>query len=301
MSAVEIGSSAAAAVAAAASSGAASSAAALALVRAVVVARLPGQRGGAAAERQERQHRNARQQRQHQHHAGRHAQGLRIARELLHQRLVGGAGDAGLRHQEARRGRDDQRRHLRDQAVADGEHGIGAGGVAERQALLRDADDDAADDVDEHDQQARDGVAADEFRGTVHGAEEAAFVFQFLAARFGGLFVDQAGGEVGVDRHLLAGHRVQLEAGGDFGDTARTLGDDDEVHDDQDREHDDADHEIAGHHEVAERLDDVAGGRGALMALRQDQPGRGHVQRQPQHGRDQAGWSETTRIPAAPG
>ena len=98
---------------------------------AVVVARLPGQRGGAAAERQERQHRNARQQRQHQHHAGRHAQRLRIAGELLHQRLVGGAGDAGLRHQEARGGRDDQRRHLGDQAVADGEHGIGAGGVAE--------------------------------------------------------------------------------------------------------------------------------------------------------------------------
>ena len=85
----------------------------------------------------------------------------------------------------------------------------------------------------------------------------------------------------------LPGIEFELEAGGDFGDTARTLGDDDEVHDHQDREHDDADHEITGHHEVAERLDDVAGGRRALMALRQDQPGRGHVQRQPQHGRDQ--------------
>src|SRR3981189_1171832 len=33
------------------------------------------------------------------------------------------------------------------------------------------------------------------------------------------------------------------------------------IHDDQDREHDDADHEISAHHEVAERLDDVAGRR----------------------------------------
>ena len=47
---------------------------------AVVVARLPGQRSGAAAERQEGQHRNARQQRQHQHHAGRHAERLRVTR-----------------------------------------------------------------------------------------------------------------------------------------------------------------------------------------------------------------------------
>jgi hypothetical protein len=73
-----------------------------------------------------------------------------------------------------------------------------------------------------------------------------------------GLLVDQAGIEVG-DRHLLAGHRVEMEAGGDFGDAARTLGDDHEVHDDEDCEHDDADHEIAAHHEAAERLDDMAG------------------------------------------
>ena len=165
--------------------------------------------------------------------------------------------------------------------------GVGAGGVGKAHALLGDADDDAADDVDEDDQQARDGVAADEFRGAVHGAEEAAFVLQRLAACLGGLLVDQAGGEIGVDRHLLAGHRVQLEARRDFGDAARTLGDDDEVHDHQDREHDNSDDEIAAHHEIAEGLDDVAGRGRALMAVRQDQPGGGDVERQPQHGRDQ--------------
>ena len=134
------------------------------------------------------------------------------------------------------------------------------------EALLGDADDDAADDVDEDDQQAGDRVAAHEFRGTVHRAEEAAFVLQRLAALLGDLLVDQAGGEIGVDRHLLARHGVEVEARRDFGDAARTLGDDDEVHDHQDREHDDSDHEIAAHHEIAEGLDDVAGGGGALMA-----------------------------------
>ena len=264
-SAVAIGSSAAAAAAAAAAGAAAAAASAAAVARLRLRAETR-QRRRAAAERQERKHRNARQQRQHQHHAGRHAERLRIAGELLHQRLVGGAADAGLGDQQARRGGDDQRRHLRDQAVADGQQRVGARGLAEAEALLGDADDDAADDVDEDDQQARDRVAAHEFRGAVHGAEEAAFVLQRLAALLGGLLVDQAGGEIGVDRHLLARHGVEVEARRDFGDAARALGDDDEVHDHQDREDDNSDHEIAAHHEIAERLDDVAGGRGALVA-----------------------------------
>ena len=239
--------------------------------------------------------------RQHQHHAGRHAERLRIAGELLHQRLVGGAADAGLGDQQAGRGGDDQRRDLRDQAVADGQQRVGVRGFGEAEALLGDADDDAADDVDEDDQQAGDGVAAHEFRGAVHGAEEAAFVLQRLAALLGGLLVDQAGRQIGVDRHLLARHGVEVEARRDFGDAARALGDDDEVHDHQDREDDNSDDEIAAHHEIAERLDDVAGGGGALMAVRQDQPRRGEVERQPQHGRDQQDGRERRRIPAAPG
>src|SRR5262249_2909499 len=152
---------------------------------------------------------------------------------------------------------------------------------------LRNADDHPADDVDEHHEQSGDRVAADELGGAVHGAEEAALVLKRLAALLGGLLVDQASREVGVDRHLLAGHRVEVETRRDFGDAARTLGDDDEVDDDEDGEDDDADDKIAGHHEVAERLDDVAGGGGALVAVGQDQPGRGEIERQPQHGRDQ--------------
>jgi hypothetical protein len=191
---------------------------------------------------------------------------------LAEQRLVGRAGDAGLRHQQTGGGRDDQRRDLRDQAIADGQQRVGARGFRERQPLLGDADDHAADDVDEHHQQAGDGVAADELRGAVHGAEEAAFVLEVLAALLGRRLVDQARGKIGVDRHLLARHGVEVEARGDFRDAARALGDDHEIHDHQDREHDDPDHEIAAHHEIAEGLDDVSGGVCALMAVRKDQP-----------------------------
>jgi len=118
-------------------------------------------------------------------------------------------------------------------------------------------------------------------------AEEAAFVFQRLAALARDLLVDQAGREVGVDRHLLARHGVEVKARRDFRDAARALGDDDEVHGDEDREYDDPDHEIAAHNEAAERFDDVAGGIRPLMAAGQYQPRRGEVERKPQHGRDQ--------------
>ena len=141
------------------------------------------------------------------------------------------------------------------------------------------------------DHQAGDGVAAHEFAGAVHGAEEIGFRFEVLAAALGFLLVDQAGGQVGVDRHLLAGHGVQAEARRHFGDAARTLGDDHEVHDHQDGEDDQADDEIALHDQLAEGLDDIAGRGGAFVAMAQDQAGRGEVERQPQHGGDAAGWS----------
>src|SRR6185437_13067226 len=207
--------------------------------------------------------------------------------ELFHQRLVGRAADTRFRDQQTGGGGDDQRRYLGDQTVADGQQRVGARGVAEAEALLGHADNDSADDVDEDDEQPGDRVAADEFRGAVHGAEEAAFVFQRLAALLGDFLVDQPGGEIGVDRHLLAGHGVEVEAGSYFGDAAGALGDDDEIHDHENRENDNADDEIAAHHEIAERLDDVAGSIGTLVAARQDQPRGGKVERKPQHRRDQ--------------
>ena len=73
---------------------------------------LAGKPRRAAGKRQERQHRNAGEERDRAHHGGRHAERLRIVRELAPERLVGGAAHAGLRDEEAGGGRDDQRRHL---------------------------------------------------------------------------------------------------------------------------------------------------------------------------------------------
>ena len=61
-----------------------------------------------------------------------HAERYRVGGELGGQRLVGRAFDAGLGDQQAGGDRDDQRRDLRDQAVADGEQRVGAGRLRRR-------------------------------------------------------------------------------------------------------------------------------------------------------------------------
>ena len=145
----------------------------------------------------------------------------------------------------------------RDQAVADGELGEGCRHSQDVPAVLRISDDDAAEDVDEDDDDAGDGVAADEFGGTVHGSVKIGFLGDICPAFAGFGFVDDSGVEVGVDGHLFAGHGVQGEAGGDFGDTGGAFGDDDKLDDDEDDEDDDADGEGAAGDEVGKGVDDL--------------------------------------------
>ena len=124
--------------------------------------------------------------------------------------------------------------------------------LLDRQAVLEHADDEPAEDIDDGDDQARDRVAADELGGAVHRAVEFGLARDLRAALPGLVLVDQPGVQVGVDRHLLARHGVQGEAGGHLGDAAGALGDDHELDDDQDEEDDDADDEVAADHELAE-------------------------------------------------
>jgi hypothetical protein len=150
-----------------------------------------------------------------------------------------------------------------------------------------DADNDAADDIDGENDDAGDGVAAHEFRRAVHGAEEGALLLQLAPARLRLLVVDEAGGKIGVDRHLLAGNGVERESGADLGDARGALGDDEKIDRDENQKDDEADDEIAAHHEAGKAADDVAGRRHALRAMRQDEPGRRQIERQPQQRRHQ--------------
>ncbi len=150
--------------------------------------------------------------------------------------------------------------------------------------MLQRADREPAEDVHAGDQQARHRVAPHELRGTVHRAVEVGLLLDALAppARLG--LVDQARVQVGVDRHLLAGHGVEGEAGRDLGDAAGALGDHDEVDDHEEQEDHDADDEAAADHELAEGLDHRARRSGPAIPVQQDQTGRRDVQRQAEEG-----------------
>ncbi len=225
--------------------------------------------------------------------AGDHQRRLAAA-ELLggvgaHVALGGGAGDdeaGGDRHQ--------QRRDLGDQAVADRQQAVGLQRLGRRHPLLQHADREAADQVDDGDDDAGDRVALDELRATVHRAVEVRLGADVRAALARLVLVDEAGVEVGVDRHLLAGHRVEGEPRADLGDAARTVGDDDELDDDQDQEDHQADDERAADDEVAEGVDHLAG-----EAVRQHQPGRGHVEAEPEQGEDQQQRGEDREVERA--
>ena len=153
---------------------------------------------------------------------GRRDQAGQIERAGLGQQLLANlaaqhAGGVGAGQRDAAGDRDQQRRNQRDQAVADGEHRVGARGLGQRHALLQGADQQAGDDVDAGNQDGGQRVALVEARRAVHGAVELGLAGDGLAAFARLLLVDQAGVHVGVDGHLLAGQRVEGEAGGDLG------------------------------------------------------------------------------------
>ena len=240
--------------------------------------------------------RQPRRQRQDEHDQRSQKQGTGIVAELSENGLFGRAARAALRDQQTGRQRDDQSRDLGDETVADGQRREYGCRIGRRHAVAGDADDDAAEHIDCRDDDAGDGVATHELGGAVHGAEEGAFLLQLAATARRLLLVDQAGIEIGIDGHLLAGYGVEREPRADLGDARRALGDDHEVHRDQDDEHDGADDEIAAHHEVGEAGDDVPGGLGALAAVGEDEPRRGDVEGQPEQGGEQQHGRESREI-----
>ena len=235
---------------------------------------LIGERAHNGGEAKKRQHGQPRHDGKNHHHSrqdGQHfGKGEQLAGQFLAQFLLGGgAGD-----EDAGGGGGDERGNLRDQAVPDGEQGEPLEGFVDGHALLHDADGKAAQDIDEGDQNGGDGVAADEFARPVHGPVKIGFLLDLAAAEAGLGFVDHAGVEFGVNRHLFARHGVEGETGRDFGDAPRALGDDDEIDQGQNQEDHQADDIIAADDKIAEGFNDMPG-----IAVEQDQAGGSDVER----------------------
>ncbi len=140
------------------------------------------------------------------------------------------------------------------------------------------------DDVQPQDQQRGDSVALHELAGAIHRAVEIGLGRDFAAAGSGFVCRHQAGCEIGVDRHLLAGQGVEGEAGRDFGYAAGALGDDHQVDHHQHQEHEQADGEVVADQECAERLDHMARRSAALVAVDQHDAGGGDVECEAQQG-----------------
>src|SRR5439155_21349008 len=102
--------------------------------------------------------------------------------------------------------------------------------------------------------------------------------------------VDRAGVDFGVDGHLLAGHGIEGEAGGDFGNSGCAFGDDHELNHHDDGEDDDADGQGIAGDEIAEGEDDFAGlvlsfgGGGGAVADGEDQTRGGGIQHEAEEG-----------------
>ena len=83
--------------------------------------------------------------------------------------------------------------------------------------------------IDRENDEPGDRVAADELRCAVHRAEKCTFLLELAPARLRHLLINEAGREVRVDRHLLAGNGVEGETRPDLGDARCALGDNQEV------------------------------------------------------------------------
>ncbi len=152
--------------------------------------------------------------------------------------------------------------------------------------MLEHADDEARHDVDARDEHRGERVALREADRAVHRAVEVGFAPDPVAPRPRLALVDQSGIQIGVDRHLAAGHRIEGEPRRDFRDANRAVVDDDELNRNQHQEHDHADDEIAADDELAERHDHVAGGVDAFLPVHENQARGRDVERQP-HQRQQ--------------
>ena len=130
-------------------------------------------RGG--GQRQENQVRHTWHQTHDGQNAGRNEQSRHI-RELAACLLGHRLGSRHPGHDNGGSQRQKQRRNLSNQAITDGQQDIQLGRLAHGQVVLANANGQAADDVDDQNQQTRNRIATHEFGGTVHGAKEVRFL-----------------------------------------------------------------------------------------------------------------------------
>lgn len=93
------------------------------------------------------------------------------------------------------------------------------------------------------------------------------------------MFINEAGVEIRVNGHLLAGQGVQGKTGGDFRGAHGAVVDDQVLDSDEGEENHEANDVVSTNDELAEGLDDVAGGGSAFIAVEKNTAAAGDIER----------------------
>ena len=244
----------------------------------LVLPDIPGSAGGQCTQTQEGHVGHSGNQTENDQDSGGNGQRLGRTEHLLEDLAAHVLAGGNPRYHDCSRRGQQQRGNLCHQAVTNGQQRISLHGQPEIQTVLQHTNGNTANDVDRKNQQAGNGVALHKLGRTVHGAVEIRFLGDFGTTMLGLILIDQAGVQVRINRHLLAGHGIQRETGAHLGDPAGTLGHDQEVDDHQDRKHHQTHGVIAADQNGAEGFDHFTGGIAAFVAVQQNNPGRRHVQ-----------------------
>ncbi len=173
----------------------------------------PPHQPGDSGKQQKGKMRQPRNQGKQEHHAGNHIKGLWIVQELAGNLLteiilIGASG-----HKDTCSCRDNQCRYLGHQPLTYRQQCVVGQGNIQRKTLLPDTDNQPAKDINQHNQNAGNGIATYKLAGAVHGPVKLSLPPDLFTADSSLFLCQKAGREIGINGHLLARHRVQSKTG----------------------------------------------------------------------------------------
>ncbi|MNN33859.1 hypothetical protein D3C81_1476330 [compost metagenome] len=152
-------------------------------------------------------------------------------------------------------------------------------------------DNETANQINEQDDNARDGIAFDEFTRPVHRTIEISFALDFAATFPRLLLVDESGIQVSVDTHLLTWHRIECETSRNLSDTLRALGNYDKLNYNQNQKHNKTDYWLSLRYPGTKGSDNVP-----RFGLSQNKLGSRYVKRQSEQCRNEQHCRENGKL-----
>ncbi len=169
--------------------------------------------------------------------------------------------------------RNDQCGYLRHQTITNGQQHVSRASIGKGHVVLHHTHRETANDVDDQNHDAGHGIATHKLAGTVHGTKELRFLTDFCTPLAGFVFSDQAGIQIRINCHLLAGHGIQCETRRHFSNSASTFGDYDKVDQHQNDEHHNTNCKVAADQEVTKCFNHFACGIGAFVTMHKHHTG----------------------------